>query len=306
LIPKGSGDRIKTDRRDAARLARLYRAGELTPIRVPSPAEEAVGDQVRVRGDLMADLKRAKQRLLAMLLRHGRIWRTSKYWTAEHRRWLGQQSFEDPALQAAFGHYRVALAAREAEMAAIEAELLPWAHRDPLGETVAKLTAYRGVGELTALTLSSGQITRRGHIAKAGPQGVRTALVEAAWHYRHTPKVGVGLARRHHRPVPDRATPPEHQVPPDAGSRQGTQLVSGSDIAAVQTVENVVEHRHLTFGVLCCGETKALICRPIIRASIVSIISSSGRPVPISSAFCACRRYIRTCWRHSSMAASMN
>jgi len=120
-------------------------------------------------------------------------------------------------LQAAFGHYRVALAAREAEMAAIEAELLPWAHRDPLGDTVAKLTAYRGIGELTALTLasevvdwrrfpnarsfmcftglvpteySSGQITRRGHITKAGPQGVRTALVEAAWHYRHTPKVG--------------------------------------------------------------------------------------------------------------------
>jgi transposase len=224
LIPKGSGDRIKTARRDAARLARLYRAGELTPIRVPSPAEEAVRDLVRVRGDLMADLKRAKQRLLAMLLRHGRIWRTSKYWTAEHRRWLAQQGFEDPALQAAFGHYRVALAAREAEMAAIEAELQPWAHRDPLGETVARLTAYRGVGELTALTLasevvdwrrfpnarsfmcftglvpteySSGQITRRGHITKAGPQGVRTALVEAAWHYRHTPKVGVGLARRH-------------------------------------------------------------------------------------------------------------
>jgi transposase len=67
LIPKGSGDRIKTARRDAARLARLYRAGELTPIRVPSPAEEAVRDLVRVRGDLMADLKRAKQRLPAML-----------------------------------------------------------------------------------------------------------------------------------------------------------------------------------------------------------------------------------------------
>jgi transposase len=160
-------------------------------------------------------------------------------------------------LQAAFGHYRVALAAREAEMAAIEAELQPWAHRDPLGETVARLTAYRGVGELTALTLasevvdwrrfpnarsfmcftglvpteySSGQITRRGHITKAGPQGVRTALVEAAWHYRHTPKVGVGLARRHSdlgagtiaRSWTARA-PPEHQVPPDAGSRQGTQ-----------------------------------------------------------------------------------
>ena len=123
-------------------------------------------DLVRVRGDLMADLKRAKQRLLAMLLRHGRIWRTSKYWTAEHRRWLGRQSFEDPALQAAFGHYRVALTAREAEMAAIEAELLPWAHRDPLGETVAKLTAYRGVGELS----SRPTRTRRAHGRPRSPR----------------------------------------------------------------------------------------------------------------------------------------
>jgi hypothetical protein len=81
LIPKGSGDRVKTDRRDASRLARLYRAGELTAIRVPAPAEEAVRDLVRVRADLGADLKRARQRLLAMLLRHGRIWRTSNYWT---------------------------------------------------------------------------------------------------------------------------------------------------------------------------------------------------------------------------------
>ena len=77
---------------------------------------------------------------------------------------------------------------------------------------------------------SSGQITRRGHITKAGPQGVRTALVEAAWHYRHTPKVGVGLARRHSdlsaatvARSPTARAPPEHQVPPDAGSRQGTQ-----------------------------------------------------------------------------------
>lgn len=221
------GCRIKTDRRDAARLARLYRAGELTAIRVPSPAEEAVRDLVRARGDLMADLKRAKQRLLAMLLRHGRIWRKGTYWTGEHRRWLDQQRFDDPALSAAFGRYRAALAAREAEVTAIETEPRPWAYRDPLGQTLTRLTAYRGVGELTALTLggevsaipdwrrfpnarsfrcftglvpteySSAASTRRGHITKAGPQGVRTALVEAAWYYRHTPRVGVGLASRH-------------------------------------------------------------------------------------------------------------
>ena len=85
LVPKGSGDRVKTDRRDAIRLARLYRAGELTPIRVPSPAEEAVQDLVRVRGDLLADRKRAQQRIGAMLLRHGRVWRGGDTWTMAHR-----------------------------------------------------------------------------------------------------------------------------------------------------------------------------------------------------------------------------
>ncbi len=95
LIPKGSGDRVKTDRRDAARLTRLLRAGELTAIRVPSPGEEAVRDLIRVRADLMLDLRRTKQRLGALLLRHGKVWRASRYWTLEHRRWLAAVSFDE-------------------------------------------------------------------------------------------------------------------------------------------------------------------------------------------------------------------
>jgi transposase len=223
LIPKGSGDRVKTDRRDAARLARLYRAGELTAIRVPSAQEEAVRELIRVRADLMLDLRRTKQRLTALLLRHGKIWRAGQYWTLEHRRWLAGLSFDDPALDTALGHYRMALAAREAEVAVIEADLSPWAGRAPMADPVARLTAYRGIGELTALSLvaevvdwrrfpharafmcftglvpseySSGQTTRRGHITKAGNATVRTALVEAAWKYQHLPAVGAGLRRR--------------------------------------------------------------------------------------------------------------
>ena len=115
------------------------------------------------------------------------------------------------------------MAAREAELAALEAELRPWCRLDPLAGPIAHLMAYRGIGELTALTLvsevidwrrfltarsfigftgltpaeySSGQTTQRGHITKAGPAGVRTALVEAAWKYRHPPRVGGGLRRR--------------------------------------------------------------------------------------------------------------
>jgi transposase len=83
LIPRRAGDRVKTDKRDASRLARLHRAGELTPVRVPTQAEEAVRDLVRVRAALLADRKRAQQRVTAMLLRHGRVWHGS-YWTQAH------------------------------------------------------------------------------------------------------------------------------------------------------------------------------------------------------------------------------
>jgi len=84
------------------RLARLHRVGELTPIRVPSPAEEAVRDLVRVRSAVLAGRKRAQQRLTAMLMRHGRIWR-STYWTGPHRAWIAAQSFGEPAVATALG-----------------------------------------------------------------------------------------------------------------------------------------------------------------------------------------------------------
>jgi transposase len=224
LIPRRAGDRVKTDKRDASRLARLHRAGELTPIRVPTPAEEAVRDLVRVRAALLADRKRAQQRVTAMLLRHGRIWRGS-YWTQAHERWLAGQSFDEPALTAALAHYRAALDTRRAELDAIEAELGPWAGREPLAATVARLGCYRGIAGLHGLALaaevvdwrrfgsarafmgftglvpgeySSGERTRRGSITKAGSEPVRTALTEAAWAYRFKPAIGVTLRRRQH------------------------------------------------------------------------------------------------------------
>jgi transposase len=221
LIPKGSSDRVKTDRRDAIRLTRLHRAGELTAVRVPSPAEEAVRDLVRARGDLLDDRKRTQQRLNAMLLRHGRIWRGAK-WTYAHRMWVGKQAFAEPALAEALALYRGGLEAREAELRAAEARLADWAGRDPLAGPVAPLGGYRGIAQLTGLTLAaevvdwrrfasarafmgfaglipaeyfSGSRTRRGHITKAGPEGVRTALIEAAWAYRYRPAIGATLRR---------------------------------------------------------------------------------------------------------------
>ena len=207
----------------------MHRAGELTPIRVPSPSEEAVRDLVRARAALLADRKRAQQRITAMLLRHGRVWR-STYWTAAHEQWISGQRFAEPALAAALAHYRAALDTRRAELDAIEAELQPWAARPPLADPVARLGCYRGVAEVTGLVLaaevagwrrfpsarafmgftglvpaeySSGERTRRGSITKAGSQPVRTALIEAAWSYRFRPAIGVTLRRRQHDAAPD-------------------------------------------------------------------------------------------------------
>jgi transposase len=229
LVPKGGRDRVKTDRRDAIRLARLHRAGELTPIRVPSPAEEAVRDLIRVRADLLSDRRRVMQRISALLLRHGRIWRQGTRWTVAHRQWLAIQRFDEPALNAALAAYLGALAAREAELAALEGHLHDLAAQPLLAATVARLGCYRGIGELTALTLaaevvdwrrfatarafmgftgltpaeySSGERTQRGAITKAGPEPVRTALTEAAWSYRGRPAIGAGLRRRQHGAAP--------------------------------------------------------------------------------------------------------
>jgi len=125
LIPRGAGDRVKTDPRDAANLALLHRAGLLTAVRVPSPAEEAVRDLVRTRADLAGDRKRMMQRINALLTRHGRIWRGAK-WTGEHRSWVLGQRFAEPALQRALDIYLGALMARDAELDALEADLATW------------------------------------------------------------------------------------------------------------------------------------------------------------------------------------
>jgi transposase len=229
LIPRRAGDRVKTDKRDASRLARLHRAGELTPVRVPAEAEEAVRDLVRARAALLADRKRAQQRITAMLLRHGRVWRSGSYWTQAHEQWIAGQRFSEPALAAALAHYRAALDTRRSELDAVEAALEPWATREPLAAAVARLGCYRGIAELTGLILaaevvdwrrfpsarafmgftglvpaeySSGERTRRGSITKAGSEPARTALIEAAWAYRFQPRIGITLRRRQHDASP--------------------------------------------------------------------------------------------------------
>jgi transposase len=230
LIPRAPGDRVKTDKRDAARLARLLRAGELTPVRVPSPAEEAVRDLCRARTDMVIDAGRARQRLGKFLLRHGRVWRQGRAWTLAHRAWLDGQRFDDAALSLTYGHYRAVLSAREAALAAVEADLAGYWDRPPFAGHVRRLAAYRGITAQGALSLaaevvdwrrfptagsfmgfcglvpserSSGGRTWRGGITHAGNRQVRTQLVESAWAYQHRPGVGVALRRRHDGVEPD-------------------------------------------------------------------------------------------------------
>ncbi len=223
LIPTAPGDRVKTDRRDAKRLARRLRAGELVPIRVPSPLEEAVRDLCRARDDAVIERRRARQRLGGFLLRHGRVFREASAWTLKHEQWLGSLTFDQPAAAATFAHYRAMLAMADTALAAIETDLRPWCERAPFADAVRRLGAYRGIDHLGALVLaaevcdwrrfaaaglfmgwvglvpseySSGGSTRRGGVTKAGNGFVRRQLVESAWAYQHRPTVGTTLRRR--------------------------------------------------------------------------------------------------------------
>lgn len=230
LIPTAPGDKVKTDKRDCRRLARLYRAGELVAIRVPTPAEEGVRDLCRARADMIIDCTRAKHRLGKFLLRHGRVWSGGENWTLRHRAWIAQQSFDDAAQRVTFVHYRATLEAREAAVTAIEDDLTRWFTADPFAEQVARLGAYRGVTHMGALTLasevcdwrrfpvagafmgfcglvpseySSGERTQRGHITHAGNLHLRTQLVESAWAYKSRPSLGYQIAHRQQGLPPD-------------------------------------------------------------------------------------------------------
>ena len=224
LIPVAPGAKVKTDRRDARRLARLLRAGELTSIRVPTPAEEGVRDLCRARAASITDRRRARQRLSSFLLRHDRVWRGASSWTVAHREWLRATRFEDAALNATYARYLATATMREVDVDAVEADLEPWFTHALFGDAVMRLGAYRGIDRLGALTLasevcdwrrfataggfmsfcglvpseySSGDRTRRGHLTRAGNVHVRTQLVESAWAYNHPARLTKAIERRH-------------------------------------------------------------------------------------------------------------
>lgn len=224
LIPTKPGDRIKTDRRDATKLAELFRAELLTEVRPPTPEEEAARDLCRCREDAQEDLTSARHRLQKYLLRHGvRYELGKKAWTATHRQWLRGLRFEHSAAQAAFDGYLGAVEQREERIKTLDAQLETLAGESLFREPVARLRCFRGIDTVTAMTVatelhgferfhsprqltaylglvpseySSGASRRRGSITKAGNSHVRRVLIEAAWHYRHRPHVGTPLRKR--------------------------------------------------------------------------------------------------------------
>jgi transposase len=216
LVPVRAGDRVKTDKRDAKKLVRLYRAGELRFVAPPSPEHEGLRDLVRCRDDVRRARTAARHQLAKQLLRHGRIYREGKKaWTLRHRAWVRAQQLDHPLAQRALEHARAHLDSLDAQLAAIDAELAQIAAGDPWADPVRWLRAFRGIGYRTALGLlaeigdwrrfahprelaaylglvpseySSGDQRHRDHITKTGNQHARRLLVEAAWHYQHRPR----------------------------------------------------------------------------------------------------------------------
>jgi transposase len=223
LIPKKSGDRVKNDRRDAANLARLHRAGELTAVYVPDAQDEAMRDLSRARQDAVMATKKAKQRLKAFLLRHRLVYGGRSAWSKAYFRWLADIAMAYPAQQVAMQEYIDAVHEGIQRVERLTAQISQLVPQWRLAPIVCALQAARGVSLVVAVTIlaelgdlsrfksppqlmaqlglvssehSSSENIKRGAITKAGNAHVRKALVEAAWAYRLPARVSRLLLRR--------------------------------------------------------------------------------------------------------------
>ncbi|HEX9412274.1 MAG TPA: IS110 family transposase [Ktedonobacterales bacterium] len=224
LIPKRPGDKVKTDRRDALKLARLLRSGDLTPVWVPDEAHEALRSLVRARADAKADQLRAKHRLSKLLLRQG-CWPPIgvRNWSQRYFTWLRQLTFKHLPDQVVFADYLTEVTAAGERIKRLETALQQCAQSSSQVALIRGLQAFRGIGFLGAVTLvaeagdlrrfrtapqfmayvgvvptesSSGGKQQRGSITKTGNRLLRHVLGEAAHHARHAPRVSSALKRR--------------------------------------------------------------------------------------------------------------
>jgi transposase len=223
LIPKKAGDRVKTDRRDAVQLARLARSGDLTAVDVPKVEDAAIRDLSRAREDTLSDLKAAKFRLKAFLLRHDIRYTGRANWGPAHLRWLSEVICPTPAQQIVFQEYVRAVNEHTERLQRLEQELQDHVQSWRLHPVVEALQALRGVQFIIAVTMvaeigdltrfdtprelmkflglipseySSGERRQQGSITKAGNTHARRALVEGAWASRDPAKVSRHLQLR--------------------------------------------------------------------------------------------------------------
>jgi transposase len=222
LIPRKPGERVKTNRRDARKLAELGRAGLLTAVQPPTPEDEAVRDLARARDDAREDLQRSRHRLGKLLLRRG-LHFAGRNWTRAHRQWIASLTWTHAAERAVVDDYLLAIDHTEARLVELDRQLTETAEREPYRESIGWLRCFRGIDTLTAMLIlaelhdfrrfasapalmaylglvpgedSTGEKHRRGPITRTGNALVRRLLVETAWHYQHRPGVGVVLRRR--------------------------------------------------------------------------------------------------------------
>jgi transposase len=223
-IPRASGERVKTDRRDAEHLVRLLLAGKLHPVRVPGAEEEALRDLVRAREAVRVDLMRCRHRLSKLLLRHGIRFDDGRAWTERHRVWLAGIELPHAAAQTTLVDQIGAVDAFVHRRDQLERQVVAMLPAAPWAVQAGRLRCLRGIDTLTAAGLCSeigdfqrfaraeqlssyvglvpsenttGESRRLGAITKTGSGHARRLLVEAAWHYRKRPTIGKTLTARH-------------------------------------------------------------------------------------------------------------
>ena len=230
LVPQQAGLRVKTDRRDARRLAHFLRSGDLTPVWVPDEQTEALRDLERSRDDAKNAERVARHQLEKFLLRNERIYKAGKHWTKSHGRWLQTQKFTDPCKQCVLDDYFKAVTDASERVKRLSREIARFVEGTTLEPLVKALMAFRGISILSAVIIaaeigdlrrfptarqfmaflglvpseqSSGKSVKRGPLTRTGNSHVRRILVEAAQHYRHRPVLSAALRSRQQGLAPE-------------------------------------------------------------------------------------------------------
>jgi len=223
LVPGKAGDRVKTDRRDASKLAHFLRSGDLTEVHVPDQAVEAIRDLERARDDAKCAERAARHQLSKFLLRNDRRYEAGRAWTVRHMNWVRTQKFAYPAQQRVLEDYVKAVEDLAERVERLTKHMQQLVESTVLAPLVKALQAFRGISLVSAVTIaaevddlkrfptpqrfmsyvglvpsedSTGQRRKQGRITRCGNAHLRRIVVEAAWHYRHFPKMSKELRRR--------------------------------------------------------------------------------------------------------------